>query len=67
MLCDVIGKPFYNGEVAKFQLSLDVTKVTAHFQVTAYAFSSFDELNDADNVVNDIIEVTEFSDVEISG
>lgn len=69
LLCDInSGSPVLKGNMAHFKLMLDTTRVSGtHFTVTAHVFSTGDELNDADNKIEDVIALTEFSDIEIIG
>lgn len=69
LLCDInSGSPLTTGSMANFKLTFDTTKVSGtHFSVIAHVFSTGDELNDADNKIEDLIALTEFSDIEIIG
>lgn len=69
LLCDInSGSPVLKDNKAHFKITLDTTKVSGtHLAVTAHVFSTGDELNDADNKIEDLIALTEFSDIEIIG
>lgn len=69
LLCDInSGSPVLKDNLAHFKITLDTTRVSGtHFSVIAHVFSTGDELNEADNKIEDLIALTEFSDIEIIG
>lgn len=69
LLCDINGgSPLFQGDIGYFTIALDTTKASGSaFTVSAHVFSTGDELNDLDNVIDNVIPVTEFSDIEIIG
>lgn len=69
MVCDVNnGSPMFNGDKAALRISIDTTKLDGDaVTIKAQVFSTGDELNEADNIVDNVIPLGEFSDVEILG
>lgn len=70
LLCDITnGSPLFKDTAVNFKLILDTTKLElgTDFSVFASVFSTSNELNEDDNVINDVIVMAEFSDVEIAG
>lgn len=69
MLCTLNGgSPLFINDHTSMKISIDTTKLNGtEFSVKANVFSTGDELNNTDNVVENIITVGEFSDVEVIG
>lgn len=69
MECDLNnGTPMFKGDKAAIKISIDTTKLDAsELVVRANVFSTGDELNELDNMVDDIIPLKEFSNIEIIG
>lgn len=69
MLCDMkSGSPMFNGDKDSLRISVDTTKLTGtELIVKARVSSTGDELNDADNSVENVIALGEFSEIEIIG
>lgn len=58
----------FNGDEGKLRIDLDTTKLQlADCIVKAYVFSTGDELNEADNFVDNVIPLAEFSEIEALG
>lgn len=69
MECDLNnGTPLFKGDKTSIKISIDTTKLDGNeLNVKAHVFSTGDELNDSDNVVEDLIPLREFSNIEIIG
>lgn len=69
MTCDIEGgKPLANKEKSLLLVSLDATKLEGdQFTVRANATSAGDESNPEDNYVENVIYLTEFSEIEVFG
>lgn len=69
LLCNINnGSPLFQGDEGKLQIDLDTTKLElVDFIVRAYVFSTGDELNEADNYVDNTIPLAEFSEIEALG
>lgn len=69
MECDLNnGSPLFKGDKTGIQIGIDTTKLDGtELVIRANVFSTGDELNELDNVVDDIIPLKEFSDIEIIG
>lgn len=69
LLCNVNnGSPLFNGDKGKLRIDLDTTKLELVYEaVKATVFSTGDELNETDNYVDNMIQLTEFSEIEALG
>lgn len=69
LLCNINnGSPLFNGDEGKLRIDLDTSKLElVDFIVKAYVFSTGDELNETDNYVDNVIPLTEFSEIEALG
>lgn len=69
LLCNVNnGSPLFNGDEGKLRIDLDTTKLELVYEaVKATVFSTGDELNETDNYVDNMIQLTEFSEIEALG
>lgn len=69
MECDLNdGRPMYRGEKTSLKIGIDTTKLDGEeLVIKARVHSTGDELNEIDNKVEDIIELGEFSEVEVLG
>lgn len=66
LLCNVNnGIPLFNGDERKLTIDLDTSKLElVDFIVKAQVSSTGDELNEADNYVDNVIPLAEFSEIE---
>lgn len=69
LVCDLNkGSPLMTGDETTFQIHLDTSSlVGTEFRVRAEVLSTGDELNADDNVLDDVVPLTEFSTIEVSG
>lgn len=69
MECDLNnGTPLFKNGKTAIKISIDTTKLDAsELVIRAHVFSTGDELNELDNVVDDVIPLKEFSNIEIIG
>lgn len=69
MECDLNnGTPLFKNDKTTIKISVDTTKLDgSELVIRANVFSTGDELNELDNVVDDIIPLKEFSNIEIIG
>lgn len=69
LLCNIKqGSPLKKGEIEFLNVTLDTINLQGtELLVKANVSSASDEGNDKDNYVIDVIPLSEFSDVEISG
>lgn len=69
LLCDLNnGSPLNSGDETTFRIHLDTRRlVGSEFRVQAVAMSTGDEKNMADNEVEDIVPLAEFSTIEVAG
>lgn len=67
MECDLNnGTPLFKGDKTSIKISVDTTKLDgSELMIKANVFSTGDELNELDNVVENIIPLKEFSNMEI--
>lgn len=67
MECDLNnGTPLFKGDKTSIKISIDTTKLDgSELVVKAHVFSTGDELNELDNVVEDNIPLKEFSNIEV--
>lgn len=69
MECDLnSGTPMFKGDKTSLRISVDTTKLDGNgLMIKAKVYSASDEQDDKDNVLEDIIPLGEFSEVEILG
>jgi Integrin alpha len=69
MICDINhGKPIKNRETVELLINLDASKLEgSSFQIVANVSSAADESNPDDNIYQNEILLTEFSDIELNG
>ena len=69
MICDLVsGQPMRKGAMIQFKVPLDTSKLSGKsFTVQANVFSSGQEANVNDNAVIDVIQLAEFSNIEVIG
>lgn len=69
MLCTLNGaSPLFNNEKSSMRISVDTSKLDGtELVIKAEAISTSDEQNDSDNLLETVIELQEFSDIEIFG
>lgn len=69
LLCDLNnGSPLNTGGETTFRIHLDTSRlVGTEFRVQAVAMSTGDENSMADNEVEDVVPLAEFSNVEVAG
>lgn len=69
LICDLNHeKPLMTGEESKFSIHLDTSGLSGNeFRVYVVTTSTGDEKNDADNEVEDVVTLTEFSTIEVAG
>lgn len=60
------GSPLFKADKTSIKISIDTTKLDgSELVVKAHVFSTGDELNELDNVVEDNIPLKEFSNIEV--
>lgn len=68
LLCDVLRPYLAKGDTRSIVITFDTSNMDgSSVQVAAQVMSSSDELHSNDNIVTDVITVTEFSELESTG
>lgn len=69
MQCDLNnGRPMLKSDKTSLKISIDTTKLDGkELVVKAHVYSTGDELNESDNTVENIIPLSEFSEIEVIG
>ncbi|XP_055379862.1 integrin alpha-PS3-like, partial [Condylostylus longicornis] len=69
LLCDLFqGQPMLNGDKDSITIVFDSSNIDGKsMKIIAEVFSTGNESNSADNLISEVVELTEFSNLEITG